>query len=84
MNVEQAYKIALKMSCGMPLVECVDIRDMWAFYFDDAPQASGGHPFHTVNKETGKLGILQIPPMKNLYLIQSGEKVDIKSIDGIQ
>ena len=58
-----------------PIAEILDIGDRWAFSFDSGDPPLPGIPTVTVNKETGEVGWLTIPPLENLELLNAGKVV---------
>lgn len=76
--LKEAYTKAHKEFPEYTLTECVDIGDDFAFYFSpDDGEAVPGIPYVAVNKETGSVDFLTIPPFDNLELIQNGKRLDI-------
>jgi hypothetical protein len=76
MSIKEAYAKAAKNGNGLPLRECYDIGDAWAFYFDENTESSGGVPFVVVPKNGGKVELWPVPPVENLRKILSGKKID--------
>lgn len=58
-----------------PLKEKYDLGSEWAFYFGTDDDA--GAPYITVNKKTGDLGFLIIPPFENLDRLKAGKKLPL-------
>lgn len=75
MTVAQAKKLAADTYSEYPIVEILDIGDRWAFSFDSGDPPLPGIPTVTVNKETGEVGWLTIPPLENLELLNAGKVV---------
>lgn len=77
-TVEQATEKAKTENPGMIAESCTDIGDQWAFYFIPASgEEATGEPYTTVDKETGTVGFLTIPPISNLLLIQKGTRIQL-------
>lgn len=79
-TVKEAYNKAQAVFPKYTLVECLDIGNAFAFYFSPSKEPIPGIPYITVNKESGQVENLTIPPIKNLYLIQNGKHIDIKQL----
>lgn len=78
-TVEQATEKAKAENPDCVVESCIDIGDRWAFYFQPALGGeSTGDPYTTVDKETGMIDFLTIPPVSNLALIQKGTRVQVK------
>jgi hypothetical protein len=58
------------------LVECVDIGSAYAFYFAPGEEFPG-IPYVAVDKQSGSVDYLTIPPFENLALIQNGKRINI-------
>jgi len=80
-ELKTAYSTALadaKISYSdVALVGCLDIGDRYAFSFNSKGKPLIGAPVFTVNKNTGELGYLSIPPLENLRLLRKGTNIDI-------
>jgi len=78
-NIEQAYQKAQqeakKRFGDYPIKEKYDLGDVWAFYFGTDDDA--GVPYITVNKQTGAVGFLTIPPFENLNKLKAGIKIPL-------
>jgi hypothetical protein len=79
--IKEAYTKAHNEFPEYTLTECVDIGNAYAFYFspgggDEIP----GVPYVAVNKESGSVVFLTIPPFDNLELIQNGKRLDIGNL----
>jgi len=73
---EQALAKAHNTRPDTVLDQAYDLDDVWAFMFaPDTGEELTGEPFITVNKETGELGDLTIPPLENLFRLQKGKKI---------
>ena len=79
MTVAQAKKLAADTYSEYPIAEILDIGDRWALSFDSGDPPLPGIPTVTVNKETGEVGWLPIPPLENLEILEKGKV--ISSID---
>ena len=83
-DLKQAYDIALaaasKQYSEVELLDCTDIVDRYAFAFGAEGKPLIGAPVYTINKSTGELGYLVIPPLENLKLLKSGVKIDISQL----
>lgn len=75
-SVKEAYVKAKKEFPDFQLVECVDIGDGFAFYFSPSEDAVG-IPYVTVDKTSGDVGFLTIPPLENLDLISNGKRIKV-------
>lgn len=76
-TIAEAKKLAIKSYGGgkLPIAGILDIGDRWAFELDSGDPPMPGVPTITVNKETGEVKELTIPPLENLYLLNSGKVV---------
>lgn len=77
-NIHAAYRLAKQHSSGT-IRDCVELKSYWAFYFSEN-EATPGLPYLLINKESGDIDYICIPPISNLKLIQSGVKVDIEKV----
>jgi len=75
MTAAEAYKIAMKGKKGQ-LTHCYDIGNAYAFYFDEGD----GSPFIVIAKSDGKESLLQIPPISNIKILESGKEIPIKQL----
>lgn len=75
-TTKEAYSKAKKEFPDFPLVECVDIGNRLAFYFSPNEEAVG-IPYVTIDKASGDVGFLTIPPLENLDLISKGKRIKI-------
>lgn len=84
MEVNTAYLIAKKGKDDFILTDCVDLGDRWAFTFEpygfDDPPAPDNCPV-TVDKITGAMECLPIPPIENLQLLKAGKKVFFRILE---
>lgn len=77
-ELKKAYEKAHKEFPDYKLIECVDIGKAYAFYFSpEEDEAIPGIPYVAVNKQTGDVDYLTIPPFENLALIQNGKRVNV-------
>ena len=75
MTVAQAKKLAADTYSEYPIAEILDIGDRWASSFDSGDPPLPGIPTVTVNKETGEVGWLTIPPLENLETLEKGKAI---------
>ena len=84
-EIKEACKIALtKVRESNPdyeLTNCTDIGDCYAFSYTVDGQQTIGIPYILVDKATGDIGWLGIPPIENLHKLKAGTKIDISNID---
>lgn len=80
LSIEEAYqKSRIKAAECYKLLECTDTGDLWVFTYgvtDDHGKLEPGAPMIGVNKETGELKGMAIPPISNLHILQKGKKVE--------
>ena len=76
--LKDAYDKAKVVFPDYSLVECIDIGKAFVFYFSDDIEATPGIPYIIVDKNTGNIDYLTIPPIKNLKMIRQGKRIDIK------
>jgi hypothetical protein len=83
-EVKQAFFAALEDAkrkyTKVELFACFDIGDKYAFTFKSGGKTLYGAPVFTVEKNTGELGYLSIPPLENLKMLEKGTKIDISTI----
>jgi hypothetical protein len=83
--VNQAYNTALadaqREYGAVALISCTDIGDGYAFAFGAEGEPIIGAPVFVVDKESGALSYLNIPPRENLALLKSGKRIDVFSIN---
>lgn len=77
MDVKDLLKIAQAEFPDWGLKECVDIGDRLAFYFEPS-EPTPGIPYVAVNKNSGRVEYLTVPPLQNLALIRNGQRVNIE------
>ena len=77
-NFEKAIDIAQKQFPDYPIFDATDIGKKWAFSFDTGEPAIPGIPYVCINKFTGAVDYLTIPPIENLDIIEKGKKITIK------
>lgn len=75
-SIYEAYKRAKEESSGT-LRECVELDSGWAFYFSEEDNTPG-IPYVLVDKDSGEVEYLYVPPINNLKRIKSGAKVNLK------
>ena len=86
-SYEKACEIANQIKKeNFPDFDCVgvtDIKDRWVFEFSifspEEEQYMTPAPMFFVFKGDGEVEWFSIPPLENLYLIQSGNKIDFKA-----
>lgn len=77
-ELKAAYEKAHKEFPDYKLIECLDIGDAYAFYFSQSETENiPGVPYVSVDKESGSVEYLTIPPIENLKRIQKGKKIEI-------
>lgn len=77
-ELKAAYEKAHKEFPEYKMIECLDIGDAYAFYFSQSETENiPGLPYVSVNKESGSVGYLTIPPFENLEIIRKGKKIEI-------
>lgn len=72
LGLQEAMKIAQKEYPHYSIGEIVDIGGSWAFGFDSGEPTIPGIPYITVNKSSGRIGRLSIPPIENLDILDNG------------
>lgn len=77
MGAKDLLKIAQAEFPNWDLKECVDIGDRLAFYFEPS-EPTPGIPYVVVNKNSGQVTYLTIPPLQNLALIRNGQRVELE------
>lgn len=75
-ELKAAYEKAHKEFSDYKLIECLDIGNAYAFYFS-LGDAVPGVPYVAVNKESGSVEYLTIPPFENLEIIRKGKKIEV-------
>ena len=80
-ELKKAYEIALddakKQYANVEVLSCTDIGDRFAFAIGANNEPLIGAPSFAVDKESGDLTYLSIPPIENLKLLKNGTKIDI-------
>lgn len=78
-DIKEAYNKAQREAVqrygDYPIKEKYDLGEDWAFYFGTDDDA--GVPYITVNKKTGAVGVLTIPPFENLARLKAGTKLPL-------
>ena len=74
-TLEKAKNIAQKYMYGYPIAEIIDIGECWVFCFNTGIHPVPGIPAVTVNKKDGVVGVVTVPPLENLDLLDSGEVI---------
>jgi len=74
-SVKEAKQIAVKEYSEYPVAEILDIGNRWVFCFDTGDPPIPGTGMVTVDKETGEVGWLTIPPLENIALLEAGKVV---------
>ena len=79
MKFEELKLIAEKYMSDYEIKECTDIGDKYAFSFGNKgdDMLPPGLPIICVNKETGKISELTIPPIENLDILGKGTNVPL-------
>ena len=80
MTAQEAYKKAKEEALDFPLLWCLDIGDGYAFFFSPEP-IPPGLPIVTVDKISGNIGFLTIPPLENLDLLDKGKEIPIDTLN---
>ena len=78
-NLQSAMRIAENEMPDLEIKECTDIGNQFAFGFglkksDEIPP---GTPIICVDKETGKVSEMTIPPLENLDLLSAGTIIPV-------
>lgn len=83
MDVKAAYQIAKADMEGRVLARCLDAGDRWVFIFElpSADDLTPGELPITVDKATGAVGYLPIPPVENLQLLKTGKPVPVGTFE---
>lgn len=68
-TVTQAINLAAKQRPEYNISKIIDLEDKWGACYDSGNSPVPGIPIVTIGKETGEAGILTIPPLKNLSLV---------------
>ena len=76
-DLSTAYEKAHRQWEGLTLQDCLDLGDRWAFYFVPAQGEGTGQPYTTIEKATGALGLLHIPPLSNVAVLKAGNRINI-------
>nr|DAW60564.1 MAG TPA: immunity protein [Caudoviricetes sp.] len=74
-TIAEAKKLAAGSYNEYPIREILDIGDRWAFRYDSGVPPVPGVPTVTVDKETGEVEWLTVPPLENLALLNAGKVV---------
>lgn len=70
-TIVQAVEAAEKLQPGFMVIKILDLGEKWGACFDSGNPPVPGIPIITITKEAGEAGILTIPPLENLPLINS-------------
>lgn len=73
--IEKAIEIAKKEISEYPVDTVVDLIEKWGVSFDGGDVPAPDIPIVTVDKKSGKTGILTIPPIENLDVLESAKVV---------
>lgn len=82
MELFAAYEKAHGQWKGLTLQDCLDLGDQWAFYFAPAQGEATGQPYTTIEKATGALGLLHIPPLSNVAVLKGGRRISVDQVKG--
>lgn len=74
-SLSEAKVIASKSYSEYPVATILDIGDRWAFRHNSGNPPAPGVPIVTVDKETGAVDWLTIPPLENIALLNAGKVV---------
>lgn len=74
-TVAQAIELAVEQQPKFPVSKIIDFGDRWGACYDSGNPPAPGTPIVTITKEAGETGILTIPPLENLPLINSAPVV---------
>lgn len=80
-TLKKAYEIAKEEANGFELQEVRDAGDMWIFIFTKRMKNGMIYPQSpniTVDKESGVVGKLIIPPIENLHIINKAKVINFK------
>jgi len=65
------------------VIGCTDIGDRYVFDFGVNGEPLIGAPSFVVNKETGDITYISVPPIENLKVLKKGISVDISGFTSI-
>lgn len=82
MELFAAYKKAREEWEGLTLQDCLDLGDRWAFYFAPAQGEATGQPYTIIEKATGTLGLLHVPPLSNVAVLKAGRRISVDQVEG--
>lgn len=74
---ERAINIAKEQFPDFPIYDITDIGEELAFSYDTGEPPIPGIPFVCVNKNTGDVRYLTIPPIDNIRIIENGKSVTV-------
>lgn len=71
-TLENAKNIARNQYPNYPIFSITDIGDKWVFNYDTpVPDI----PFVCINKVSGAVSLLTVPPLENLDIIENGKLI---------
>jgi hypothetical protein len=80
-DLKQAYRLIIKEAekryRNIQITKCFDLGDRYAFSIRSNGEILIGAPIYTVEKATGAIGFLSIPPIENLELLKKSQVIDI-------
>lgn len=77
MTIKDAYEIAKEKAMGFPLLETYETEDKWIFKFGavgDNGMRFPGTPNVVVDKNSGVVSYITIPPIENLKIFETAQK----------
>ncbi len=74
-SIEEAIEIAKKRVTEYPVNEVMDLQDRWGIAFDAGKVPPPGSHTFTVDKISGKIALLPIPPIENLRILSAAKVV---------
>ena len=80
MNFEEIKRKAEKELPDLIISRCIDIGEKYAFSFrleNEAP-VPPGIPIICVDKNSGEISYMTIPPLTNLDILKNGKEIPLK------
>ena len=79
MDTKQAISIAHGYAEKYEIIGCVDIGNAYAFYinYPGIAEIEPGLPIIVVDKESGAVSEMSIPPLENLDILERGTPIPI-------
>lgn len=82
-DIKDAYEKAKLKAENFSLLETRDSGDMWIFIFgskDRGGKIYPGAPNITVHKQSGETGLLTVPPVTNLKIINNAKIIETSQL----